>query len=178
MAAPSVRPWDIEEPTPQDRRLRKVAGFTLLELLVVIGVIAVLVSLLLPALSQAKRSANSARCKSNLHQMGVALAGYVQEAGAYPTYYLQTAAQELQPSAWRVLLEPYLADGWKVLGGVVVEDNLTCPSLDLKDPIIKQLGWRGKPSTLWPSYGYNVEGLATGHPATFRGWRARRAGGN
>ena len=52
-------------------------GFTLIELLAVIAVIAVLASLLLPALARVKSYGHSARCKSNLHQIGVALTMYV-----------------------------------------------------------------------------------------------------
>jgi len=54
-------------------------AFTLIELLVVISIIAVLAALLLPALGRAKRSARSAACLSNLHQIGLALDLYVQE---------------------------------------------------------------------------------------------------
>jgi prepilin-type N-terminal cleavage/methylation domain-containing protein/prepilin-type processing-associated H-X9-DG protein len=55
---------------------RRRRAFTLVELLVVIGVIAALIALLLPAVQAARESARRAQCQSQLHQIGVALFRY------------------------------------------------------------------------------------------------------
>ena len=57
----------------------KKRAFTLVELLVVVGIIAVLISLLLPALSRAREAAKATRCLSNIKQLSNALAMYVNE---------------------------------------------------------------------------------------------------
>ncbi|MBI2948777.1 MAG: DUF1559 domain-containing protein [Verrucomicrobia bacterium] len=65
------------------RIIRPSSGFTLIELLVVIAVIAMLASLLLPALSKAKEGARSAKCKSNMRQVTYGLLMYVGDHSDY-----------------------------------------------------------------------------------------------
>ena len=90
----------------------KKRGFTLIELLVVIAIIAVLIALLLPAVQQAREAARRTQCKSQLKQIGIALANYHDTHSKFPP----GAIYGLNPSGcplcagtnWRTFILPYI----------------------------------------------------------------------
>jgi prepilin-type N-terminal cleavage/methylation domain-containing protein/prepilin-type processing-associated H-X9-DG protein len=81
-------------------------AFTLIELIVVMGVMAVLASLLIPALSAARDSAKRAQCANNLHQLGAAEIAYatVNEGLLTPMFFNTQGQNEFWPQAWRAAL--------------------------------------------------------------------------
>src|SRR5215211_5016561 len=101
------------------RRNVRPKAFTLVELLVVIGIIAVLISILLPALTRARRSAYTLQCSSNMRQLATAMLMYIQDnKGRFP-------AAEFFPiqNAY-----PY---GWGWANELVAQNYIKAPGLSV-----------------------------------------------
>jgi len=69
--------------TMSHRKIGQCCGFTLIELLVVVSIIALLVSILLPALGKAREHARASQCGSNMRQVGIALTTYALQSEDY-----------------------------------------------------------------------------------------------
>jgi len=143
-------------------------GFTLVELIVVIGVVAVLAALLLPALASAKDKARKAACISNLRQVGIAVQAYASDnsgripfgpkappftspADFYPSTGAPTSLISIQggaPVGLGLLLQQHLSDQPRVL---------FCPGSDQVLDAATELARVGK-SQAQSSYYYRHDG--------------------
>ena len=122
--SPAVRPI----PRHGGCRRPPRAGFTLVELLVVIGVVAVLVGLLLPVLATARRNARRVTCSSNLGQWAKALIAFAaQNDGAFPRrgQGVQPTTQVARGDDWFNALPRYL--GLKPYSARVSANDLPRP---------------------------------------------------
>lgn len=142
-----------------DRHYRmRDKGFTLVELLVVIGIIALLISILLPALNGARQSAQTVQCLSNMRQLGLGFAQYSNENNGWHLYTLNYWGRDLERAAGASgSYDAFDAEKWAgvlfLWGYTPTMEIFFCPAKGNDDGTATFLGASTDPAVINPADG-------------------------
>src|SRR5436190_20484733 len=140
-------------------RTSAFSAFTVIELIVAVGVIAILASLLLPAVCRTQAVARSARCKANLHQLGLALRTYVDDFAIYPL--LSSPIDPTRSTGpwkeWPHDLAPYVQ---VALDQALSDRSFRCTEPHRAHPGRRRSLTNPKSGPAYNAYGYNGSGCA------------------
>ena len=150
--------------TKQSRGMR---GFSLIELMVVIAIVAMLVALLLPALQKSREAAQRAKCLSQLRQHGIATANYrLNNRQRFPMLYNNvTDSGGTQTRPYTAMLAEYLGtytmtDNGRIYSGFDTAKSgyhiFYCPTVPLYTRDDYQYPLRYQASLRGPSWDYNI----------------------
>jgi prepilin-type N-terminal cleavage/methylation domain-containing protein/prepilin-type processing-associated H-X9-DG protein len=162
----------VSQPTPR-------RAFTLVELLVVIGIIAVLIALLLPALQRARQQAMQVQCMSNMRQVGQALVIYSNNWKGYP-YPPRRGANSAPDERWPNFVfkpakynpavmtcpadfEPAMEHSY-ILNNHLAEKQIKFGSHDFGGRSNSEIVVMGEKRSEWPDYYMNTNDIRTDFP--------------
>jgi prepilin-type N-terminal cleavage/methylation domain-containing protein/prepilin-type processing-associated H-X9-DG protein len=140
------------------RRRQAAGAFTLIELLIVLGIISVLLGILIPVLAAARRRSQQAACVSNLHQIGIGIVLYAQDYNDH--FPFGGDPEDLHTSGWE---HPYGGRFWQAVRSMK-------PLQKVMQPYTPERLWRCPSDTGFDQSGPLENHPMEAHPTSFRAY--------